>query len=340
VAGWRPSARALGVRRTSCQENELSHVTWPRGRSRAPWHMEQHRVRAMVGSADTVARASVDTTSHGTTSALAQTVADSLKDSSCEQLTERDSALTIVMASTWSPHGELPRLLRLLPFLREVYSALIICMPVEAKATIASALRAEHDVRLLVDSDWSNGVYAAVTESLAIDYDYLHYTDMDRLLRWAETNPAEFRDTACAIAQADCTIIGRTERAVATHPRCMQQTEGLVNLVTSHQLGFKADVCAGSRGFSRRAVEYLRQHSRPGHLKDAEWPLLLLRAGFTIGYVKVDGLDWETADRYLPQAADTETQRQAAAAYDEQVANWAARVRVAREIIENCLSVS
>jgi hypothetical protein len=250
-----------------------------------------------------------------------------------------EKSLSIALACTWYPHGELPRLRRLLPLLRDTYSAMVVSLPAEAGEEELSFLRAEPWAHLVTDSDWSSGVYAAVTHSLALDYAYLHYVDMDRLLRWAETRPGELEQAVAAIPRADFLIIGRTERANLTHPRCMQETEGLASLVASHLLGLCADVCSGSRGLSRLAVEYLRQHSRPTRLKDAEWPLLLQRAGFRVDYLAVDGLDWETADRYLPHAADAETQRQAAAAYDEEVANWKARVQVAREIIENCMSV-
>ena len=247
--------------------------------------------------------------------------------------------MSVALASTWNPHGELPRLRRLLPFLQQIYPTMVVSLPAEAGTAEVSFLQIEPWAHLLIDSDWSSGVYAAVTESLAVDYNHLHYVDMDRLLRWAETRPRELEQTVSMLTRTDCLIIGRTEQANHTHPRCMQETEGLANLVASHRLGLAADVCAGSRGFSRRAVECLRQHSRPSRLKDAEWPLLLQRAGFRVDYLAVDGLDWETADRYRSRAADAEAQRQAAVAYDEEVANWQARVQVAREIIENCLSV-
>jgi hypothetical protein len=66
---------------------------------------------------------------------------------------------------------------------------------------------------------------------------------------------------------------------------------------------------------------------------DAEWPILLRRAGFTIDYVEVDGLDWESADRYAERAADADAQRRTAEAYDADVRHWARRVEVALEIV-------
>jgi hypothetical protein len=96
------------------------------------------------------------------------------------------------------------------------------------------------------------------------------------------------------------------------------------------------DVSAGSKGFSRAAAEYILAHSTAGHAlgTDAEWPLLAQRAGFVVDYLEVDGLDWESADRYQDQAADAESQRQAALNYDGDPQNWARRVDIAREIVD------
>jgi hypothetical protein len=138
----------------------------------------------------------------------------------------------------------------------------------------------------------------------------------------------------------DCLVIGRTENAFATHPRCLRDTELITNQAFSHLLGQPLDLCAGSKAFSRAAAEFLARNSQPsrGWCTDAEWIVLLHRAGFSIESILVDGLDWETADRYLPHAADAEAQRNAAEAYDLDPQNWESRVRVAHESIQAGLS--
>jgi hypothetical protein len=96
------------------------------------------------------------------------------------------------------------------------------------------------------------------------------------------------------------------------------------------------DLSAGSKGFSRRAAEFLMSNSPPGRAlgMDSEWPVLLHRAGFRIDYIEVGGLDWESADHHQPQAANLETQRRAAEAYDQDPRHWAMRVHVAMEIVQ------
>jgi hypothetical protein len=73
---------------------------------------------------------------------------------------------------------------------------------------------------------------------------------------------------------------------------------------------------------------------------DGEWTVLLHRAGFLINYLEVDGLDWESADRYQDRAAGSEAQQAAAQAYDIEPDNWAARVGIAMEIIQSGLDAA
>jgi hypothetical protein len=53
-----------------------------------------------------------------------------------------------------------------------------------------------------------------------------------------------------------------------------------------------------------------------------------------VEYVEVDGLDWESADRYQDSAADADQQEQAARLYDQDVNHWRRRVEVADEVVE------
>jgi hypothetical protein len=163
---------------------------------------------------------------------------------------------------------------------------------------------------------------------------------MDRLLRWVETCADEWRQTVATLPQHDCLIIGRTAQAFATHPQALQQTEQIINMVFSHYFGQIVDLGGGSRGYSRRCVEYLLAHSTPGPWDDAQWPMLLQQAGFPLSYLAVDGLDWESADRHRPQAADGDLQRTLADAYDADPTQWARRVGIALEIIQAGLAAT
>jgi hypothetical protein len=250
--------------------------------------------------------------------------------------------MSIALAATWHPRGEQPRFLRLLPVLQEVYASLSICLPPGTPASTASVLVEIPGVRAVVSQDWSGGRHQALAEARQAGQDQIHYMDFDRLLRWVETRPEEWRTATARLDQADCVVMGRTEPAYATHPQALVRTEALSNAVISHLLGRRMDVSAGSKGFSRRAVDFLLENSPPGRAlgTDGEWPVLLHRAGFTILYFEVDGLDWESADRYQDLAAGLIDQRRAAAAWDADPKNWAHRLEVAREIIESGIAAA
>jgi hypothetical protein len=255
----------------------------------------------------------------------------------------RKQALTITLATTWQPRGETARFVRLRPQLEQVYSLGVVAVPADPDSTAPDQVRAvavgSH--WLVIDSPrpaWSR--YLALQNALhTAAASHIHYADMDRLLRWVETRPTEWRQTVAAVVQSDCLIIGRTSQAFQTHPQALQQTEQMINSVFSHLLGQVVDLGGGSRGFSRRSAHQLISHSAPGPWEDARWPLLLHQAGVRLDYLAVDGLDWESADRHQPKAATTDLQQRLAAAYDADPHHWARRVQIALQIVEAGLAV-
>lgn len=246
--------------------------------------------------------------------------------------------MTLSLASAWRPRGELPRCKKHLALLNEAYAQIAISLPPDVDREIVRALEAL-GVCTSVTQDWSHGRHAALQKALESSADFVHYVDFDRLLHWVETRPSEWGGVVAKIPTTDCLIVGRTERAYQTHPQTLVQTEAISNAVVSHLLGRTMDVSAGSKAFSRRAAEYLMEHSVPGRAlgTDSEWTLLLHHAGFRIDYVQVDGLDWESADQFSEAVADEIAQKRAAEAYDADPKHWAHRVEIAMEIVQSAL---
>jgi hypothetical protein len=242
--------------------------------------------------------------------------------------------LSVTLAATYHPRGETGRLQRLYPQLRAVYDSIVLSLPPEAQDV--DILKTLSNTQVHVNEEWSQGRYKSLELALETECDYVHYADMDRLLRWLETRPDEWRRTVDIVQQHDCLVIGRTEQAWATHPKALRETERIFSSVFSRWLGQELDFGAGSKGFSRAATAFLVANGLRGRAlgADSEWIVLLHRAGFAIESVLVDGLDWESADRYQDVVADAESQQQAAAAYDADSANWAWRVAVAQEIVD------
>ena len=243
--------------------------------------------------------------------------------------------MSIVLAATWDPRGELARLERLMPLLRELYVALVVAVPDRADETTTARLTVLGVEAVLRASPWPKGRFLALETAVTFEASHVHYADLDRLIRWAETRPDELRATLVTLESVDALMIGRTPQALATHPAALLQTERSINTVFSHLLGQPLDLPAGSKGFSRRAARYLLARTVPEHGlgTDATWPVLLARGGFTLTTIEVDGLDWETADRYLDAAADTRLQAEAATIYDAAPDHWSYRVDLAHDII-------
>jgi hypothetical protein len=243
--------------------------------------------------------------------------------------------MTLALATAWRPRGELARFKKLLPSLWQVFDGIAVSLPPDVEQTLLEALHSIPGVQFVVTPHWSWGRFSALGKALEAPASHILYADFDRMLRWLETCPEEWRSVLQVVQKCDCLIVGRTESAYHTHPRALIETEAISNLVVSRLLGFPVDASAGAKGFSREAAEFLIENCTPGHAlgTDAEWPIVLKRAGYSIETILVDGLDWESADQYQTQAADPEIQVAAARAYDADPSNWSRRVDVALEIV-------
>jgi hypothetical protein len=244
--------------------------------------------------------------------------------------------MSVALATTFYPRGETGRLQRLYPQLQAAYSSIVISLSSDTQPQDVEIVQALPGVQAFVNRHWSQGRYRALKKSLDNDWTHLHYADMDRLLRWVETRPNEWRQTVIRIEQSDCLVIGRTAQAWNTHPQAMRETEAISNQIFSRLLGQSLDLSAGSKGFSRRAVEFLIANTQPGRAigTDAEWIVLLHRAGFRLESLQVDGLDWEIPDQYQDTASDGNRQQAMAESYDADAEKWKYRVAILREIVE------
>jgi broad specificity phosphatase PhoE len=243
--------------------------------------------------------------------------------------------MSIALAATFHPRGETARLARFYPQLQAVYSAIIISLPPTAATHEIEACQAL-GAHVFVNVAWAGGRWRALAAGLETKADFIHYADLDRLIRWVETRPDEWRAAVERIRQTDCLVIGRTNAAWATHPEAMTQVERVVNAAFAPTFGPGFDLCIGSRGFSRRAAAFVIANSEPKRAigADVEWPALCWRAGYRVHSLLVDGMDWEIPDQHQEHAADAIRQRQVAAAYDADPAHWAHRAETTLEAVE------
>ena len=169
--------------------------------------------------------------------------------------------------------------------------------------------------------------------------DHTHLVDMDRVLHWTMTYPEELERVAAEIPSHGFLIIGRTPRALATHPRNQSETETLANRVASLVLGREVDITAASRGIGREAAEVILQYSRGRFFdSDSEWPTILLcRSKISIDYLPVEGLEWETYLKRQTMALPDGRRVDLREYYESNPESWTYRLMLAHRIARAAL---
>jgi hypothetical protein len=240
--------------------------------------------------------------------------------------------------------ADLPALRAALPGLARCYARMVIYATEETPERVLAPLRAAGAAVSCHPGAYGGigGRRLGAVREAATYAPAVHLCDFDRLLHWHHAYPDELTAVLARIPQSDLLLLGRTERAWATHPAQQRETEQLANRVVSRFFGADVDVCSGSRGLSRRAIDYLAAHSRERSVgADAEWPVLLLRAGtFQWEHILTEGLEFETADRYQDEVVRAGSLAAWNAARDRDAVCWTFRVRLAGDIIMAALRVA
>ena len=184
----------------------------------------------------------------------------------------------------------------IVPILDRTHSRKGAVVPKSTRRSLVETLRSDGWV---VEFDKGRGIgrvrRQALRLGLALGTGHIHFCEADRLTVWAQRRPEELARIARRILDYDFLVIGRTERAFRTHPRTQRDTEAVTNAVCSLLLGRMLDVTCASRGFSKRAAQYVVAKSKAsGYETDVEWPMLMFgRREFRSGYIASDGLEYE-----------------------------------------------
>ena len=229
-----------------------------------------------------------------------------------------------------------------LPTLTNCYASLVAFCSRATHPAILELLR-QHRVSVHVDEEEAAGIHRigdvrrqTIRAGLLAGTTHLQMCDFDRAIHWVANYPEELREVVAEIPNFDLLVLGRTERAWATHPPYQRETEPLFNRVFALVTGLRWDVGAGSRGFSRRGAETLLGVSREQTVGiDAELPLLLLkRDGFRVGHRLCEGLEFETADRFSAEIESAGSYEAWEAQMSADPKRWVSRMQLAQIIAE------
>jgi hypothetical protein len=226
---------------------------------------------------------------------------------------------------------------RVLPRLQSVFSDIAVYANI-ATAPHSLEYLTQHGVRVTAEAVEEGFGYigkfrrAAVELALQGPCPFIIYCDFDRILHWTEYHPEELWRVTQSITQVDFTILGRTPRAFATHPRIQRDTEAIINHVFERVSDRAWDTGAGARGLSRRAAEAIVTGCLDDAISnDVTWPLCLRQRGdYSLGYLETEGLEFETPDRFQAEVARAGGVTQWSEQLDDDVQHWAMRLELAR----------
>jgi hypothetical protein len=231
------------------------------------------------------------------------------------------------LAMAWRFNSDdVARFRRLMPIMETLYSGISIVTMPDCDPQLVEELRAIPNLKLLIGQRPNeNRRYLTIQQALEFEQvTHIHYCDGDHVLSRMESFLDDWKQSVFAIHVTDCLIIGRSQAVFESYPPALKETEKIINLVGSHLLGQPVDLGSGSRGFSRRAVEFLVKYAPPethGIATDLEWPVLLSQAGFRVTTYESNGAVYEIANEAARQRL-------------ESVEQWSKRTDVARIIIQ------
>jgi hypothetical protein len=165
------------------------------------------------------------------------------------------------------------------------------------------------------------------------------YCDFDRWLHWMGRFPDELAALPGRLAGRGgapwYACLGRTRRAMATHPRVQRVAEGATNRAASLALGRRLDATAGACWLARPgAAHILPRSTEATNATDLEWPALISLAGRRrLTYVATEGLEFETAEFYAPEIAALGGRAAWERVQYERADVWRARLRLAADSV-------
>ncbi len=197
--------------------------------------------------------------------------------------------MSVVLATTvHDPGGRMTeQTARTLPVLRDVF-ANIAAQATHAASEKTLGLLRDAGAIIRQDTEERFAGYMklgqprrdAVALALQSDQPFVMLCDFDRLIHWADCYPDELAAVVARLPEYDFTVLGRTERAFASHPRVQCDTESIINHVFVTTSGQSWDITAAARGLSRRAADAILAGCPDESIgTDASWPLFVQRAG-------------------------------------------------------------
>ncbi len=205
---------------------------------------------------------------------------------------------------------------RLAPFLETcvrglgAYGAVFASVTETTHAATLGILR-DHDVNVAIEAPGAagDGQRRALRAANRVGFVECFVCDLDRWLHWSRSHPGELTGLAERMRhdhpEAWYVCLGRTARAMETHPVTQILPETMTNRALSQIAGLALDATAGAAWIrSPAALLILDGSTEASKATDLEWPGLVLRADRSrLAGAFVEGLEFETPDAYAREIA-------------------------------------
>lgn len=216
----------------------------------------------------------------------------------------------------------LPGLVRGNWALKQIFGALCVLATDQTSDDLVSYLEGvlgAHVIRAPANGEIGRHRRQAVEMALRTSSENIVYADLDHVLRWIEADPAELTSVVTD-STVDFTVVGRTPRAMKACPARLQETESLVNHIYALATGHFWDLMFAVRVMSPAAANVVvAQATENSYANDVEWPIIVERAGLSLGYYEADGLSYRIAQDF-DAAVDN---------HDADPLRWIERVNIA-----------
>lgn len=206
---------------------------------------------------------------------------------------------TILAATLHDPKGSLEAMIEKYGHLiSEQHEYASVALTAQSNSTLIKAISSV-GINCFVSGTTRRETYmSGLSSALEYSGDRIFFCDFDRVLHWVKSYLKEYTAVQ-KHSEFDFLLLGRTPRGFATHPKTQKVPEGALNYYCSGLLGkMLMDFGAAVFCMTKEIAKTILGKSKADYGIYAEWPVIAAMHAKNFGYVEVDGLEWETPDRF------------------------------------------
>ena len=225
-----------------------------------------------------------------------------------------DANSIIITTGLHEPEFRLKSLINsVLPFIKKNLERIIVSCTRETDENVIKFLKKNSFIVSVPKDDSRLGGYLHAIKEAILNVEKLTtqrilYIDFDRLIHWLNEYPDEFIKIVLEAQNTELLHLGRSERAFHSHPETQTHTERIVNFLGSEALNLPKtrDLISVCYSFPVHLADLIvnkRYTTEMGFY--VAWPVILWSYAKEKKYIEVEGLEWETPDRFQKEIEES-----------------------------------